>query len=106
MIFLFEDEFENDMRYLYAYCSHCNIIFKLGCLHYNGGCTSNVFNCHFIKKQKHKDTNIEYEGMPKFDDKDYWFNNVNNMEVLKMYCPHNNNKCKKSSRENDDYCVL
>ena len=93
------------MRYVYSYCNHCNIIFELGCMHYVGGCTDNVFNCHFIKKWKHKVSNIEYEGMPKFDDKDDWFNNVNNIEVLEIYCPHNNNKCKKGYN-NDSICKI
>lgn len=104
--FLFEDEFENDMRYALGYCNFCKIIFKLGCIHNNGGCTDNVYNCHFIKKWKHKVTNIEYDGMPKFDDNDDWFNNVNNVEVLQMYCPHNNNKCKTSCYKVDDMCDL
>jgi len=94
--FLFEDEFENDMRNVYRYCSFCKIIFQLGCMHYNGGCTSNVYNCHFIKKWKHKTTNIVYEGMPLFDNYEDWFNNVNDVVVLKMHCPHNNSKCKNS----------
>ena len=98
--FLLEDEFDNDMRNVYSYCNHCNIIFTLGCDHYNGGCTDVIYNCHFIKKWKNKITNIEYEGMPKFDDKDDWFNNVNNVEVLEIYCPHNHVKCTKI-RETD-----
>ena len=104
--FLFEDEFENDMRYVYKYCNQCNIIFKLGCVHYIGGCTDNVYNCHFIKKWKNKVTNIEYEGMPKFTDEDDWFNNVNNVEVLEMYCPHNNNKCGNIYNNNNCICNI
>lgn len=95
--FLYEDEFENDMRNLYKYCEFCKIIFKLGCRHCIVGCTSDVFNCHFIKRWKHKVTNIEYEGMPQFDDSNDWFENVNNVEVLEMYCPHKGDKCKNSS---------
>jgi len=104
--FLFETEFEDDMRNKYRYCDSCHIIFQLGCMHYNGGCTSNVFNCHFIKKWKHKVNNIEYKGMPIFDNEDDWFNNVNNVEVLQMYCPHNKNKCKNSYHNNEDKCEL
>ncbi len=96
--FLFEDEFENDMRNQYRYCKFCKIIFRLGCDHYNGGCTDNVYNAHFVKKWKHKVTGIEYEGMPLFDDENDWFNEVNNIKILKMYCPHNNNKCKTKGR--------
>lgn len=104
--FLFEDDFENDIRYIYKYCDYCNIIFQLGCVHYNGGCTDDVYNCHFIKKWKHKVSNIEYKGMPKFDDKDDWFNNVNDIEVLEMYCPHNNNQCIKSRENNYNNCFI
>ena len=93
--FLFEDEFENDMRNKYKYCDFCKIIFELGCYHYIGGCTDNIYNCHFIKKWKDQDKDIIYEGMPQFDDSEDWFNNVNNIEVLQMYCPHNNHKCNK-----------
>lgn len=104
--FLFEPEFDNDMRCTYTYCDDCNIIFQIGCEHCNRGCTDNVYNCHFIKKWKHKITNIEYDGMPKFDNVDDWFNNVNNVDVLQMYCPHKNNKCKKTCYEINDICNL
>lgn len=94
--FLFEDEYENDMRYVYRFCENCKIIFELGCTHFVGGCTDNVYNCHFIKRWRDKSTNIEYNGMPQFEDADDWFNNVNNVEILEMCCPHNNNKCTKT----------
>lgn len=104
--FLFEDGYENDKRNVYRYCDFCKIIFELGCMHYNGGCTSNVYNCHFIKKWKDKITNIEYEGMPIFDDKDDWFDNVNNIEVLQMYCPHKGDKCKQTTYQVKEICNL
>lgn len=104
--FLFEDEFIDDMRYKFKYCNHCNIIFQLGCVHLIGGCTESTYNCHFIKKWKDKISNIEYDGMPMFDDVDDWFNNANNVEVLEMYCPHKNNKCKEETRINLDMCNL
>ena len=104
--FLSEDEYANDMRNLYSYCEHCKIIFKLGCMHYNGGCTDNTYNCHFIKRWKDKINNIEYEGMPMFDDNEDWFNNVNNVEILQMYCPHHNDKCKKNKSKINGECNL
>lgn len=106
--FLHEDEFENDMRYAYnySYCNNCNIIFQVGCIHRHVEYDDNIYNCHFIKKWKHKVTNIEYEGMSMFDDEDDWFNNANNVEVLQMYCPHNNNKCTKSFNDNNFECSL
>jgi len=104
--FLFEDEFDNDMRRLYYYCKCCKIIFELGCKHCIVGCTDDTYNCHFIKKWKDKLTNIEYQGMPIFDDEDDWFNNVNNVEVLEMCCPHNGYKCSKTYHENTRNCWL
>jgi hypothetical protein len=95
--FLFDSEFDDDLRNTYRYCDHCNIIFELGCVHSNRGCTDSVYNCHFIKKWKDKSTNIEYEGMPLFTDKHDWFENVNNVLVLQMYCPHHGNTCEKTS---------
>jgi hypothetical protein len=60
-------------------------------MHYNGVCTSNVFNCHFIKKWKDKVNNIVYDDL---------------IEVLRMYCPNNNNKCKKKLYNFYDTCKL
>jgi hypothetical protein len=104
--FLFEDEYDNDMRNLYHYCNTCNIIFETGCLHHNGGCTDNTFNAHFIKKWKDKRTNEEYDGMPLFDGEDDWFNNVNHIEVLEMYCPHKGQICEKNHHPISYKCKL
>ena len=101
-----DDEYANDMRNSYIYCGSCKIIFELGCMHYSGGCTDNVYNSHFIKKWKNKITDENYEGMPQFDDAIDWFDNVNNIEVLEMYCPHNGNKCKNTIYEIKETCEL
>jgi hypothetical protein len=94
--FLFEDTSEDDMRTMYRYCDKCNIMFNIGCSHAVAGCTSDVYNGHFIKQWKDKTTNIVYNGMPQFDNAYDWFDNANNVEVMEMFCPHNNNKCKKA----------
>lgn len=94
--FLQNDEFENDMRNLYPYCDKCKIIYSLGCKHNIVGCTDDVYNGHFIKKWKDKTTETNYEGMPLFDNTDDWFKNVTNVEILEMFCPHNNYKCPKT----------
>lgn len=86
----------DDMRFKYSYCNHCGIIFSLGCTHSDRGCTDNIFNCHFIAKWKNKITNVEYDGMPKFDDDIDWYDNVNNVEILQMHCPHDGKICKKT----------
>jgi hypothetical protein len=68
------------------------------------GCTSNVYNGHFIQKWKdNTNTNDIHEGMPQFDNVDDWFNNVNNVNVLQMYCPHKNAKCTKSYYDVNKY---
>lgn len=94
--FLYDNEYMNDVRQEYSYCNDCNIIFEVGCIHYCGGCTDNTYNCHFIKKWRDKPTNIEYQGMPQFEDENDWFENANNVEILQMYCPHKNDKCVKN----------
>ena len=104
--FLYGDEYDNDMRNTYLYCNSCKLIFKLGCTHFEGGCTEDVSNGHFIKKWKNKITDEKYEGMPQFDDASDWFDNVNNIEVLEMYCPHNGNKCKNTRFEITGTCKL
>lgn len=102
--FLMEDEYDNDMRILYLYCSKCKIIFEHGCTHAINGCTDDVFNRHFIKKWRDKTTNIEYDGMPIFEDQNDWFDNVTNVVVLEMYCPHKGNRCVKSHRDASKLC--
>jgi len=93
---------DDDMRLEFNYCNKCKILFKVGCMHYVGGCTDNIFNCHFIKKWKHKKTDIVHNGMPLFDDEDDWFNNANDVIVLQMYCPHKSSLC--SSQFNNIDC--
>jgi len=99
-------ENENDMRIEYKYCNKCKIIFELGCTHAAIGCTDNVYNAHFIKKWKDKITNIEYEGMPEFDDENDWFNNVNNIQVLQIHCPHIGAHCSKTRHPVTEYCNI
>jgi len=47
--FLYENEYNNDMRNEYFYCSSCKIIYNTGCIHNMIGCTDNIYNAHFIK---------------------------------------------------------
>lgn len=84
------------MRREYKYCDSCKIIFKVGCYHCVLGCTDSIYNAHFIQQWKNKIDNEIFDGMPKFDDIDDWFNNVNYVEVLKLYCPHKSYKCQKN----------
>ena len=94
-----------DMRYKYRYCSSCKIMFETGCTHNRGGCTSDIYNAHFIKKWKNKLTNIEYDGMPQFEDTDDWFANAVNVEVIENYCPHRTARCVKTSYAfSPNYC--
>lgn len=105
--FLFDKEYENDNRSMYSYCESCKIMFMLGCTHYASESTDDVYNCHFIKKWKHKITNIEYDGMPKFENTKDWFDNANNIDVLKMYCPHNGARCRHGYHDDKYFgCLL
>lgn len=96
----FDDNCDNDLRCSWSYCDTCKIIFEVGCMHYNGGCTSNVYNAHFIKKWKMKDSDIIFEGMPAFDNSDEWFDKANNIIILEKWCPHLGNKCKQGYSNN------
>lgn len=105
--FLGDPQYDEDMRNTFRYCDNCKILFNLGCMHYAGGCTDNVYNCHFIQKWKNKSTNETHEGMPQFEDTEDWFNNVNNVDVLQMYCPHKSNICKSTRYTiNNETCDL
>jgi hypothetical protein len=86
----------DDMRHNneYPYCNNCNIIYRLGCIHSNHGCTDSIFNCHMIKKWKLIYSDQIFEGMPIFDDSNDWYNNANNIIVLELWCT--GNKCSRS----------
>jgi hypothetical protein len=98
----------NDNRLDYDYCARCRIIYEVGCMHNYVGCSDNLYNAHFIKRRKDKTTNIEYHGMPQFEDTNDWFNNATNVDILEMFCPHQNNKCINTGHEmdSDDDCEL
>lgn len=98
--FLYEDI--NDIRRKFQYCDNCQIIYQVGCMHSCLGYTDNVYNAHVIKRWKFN--NVEYEGMPKFDDVNDWFNNSNNIEILEMYCVHKNDKCVNTRYDFTDKC--
>jgi hypothetical protein len=104
--FLFDDFHEDDLRYVLKYCSKCKILFDVGCVHSLQGCTSNVYNAHFVKRWKNNVTNMVYDGMPQFEDTNDWFTNANNIEIIEMYCPHKNAKCFKSHYPNAHCCEL
>lgn len=88
---------DNDIRYDFHFCLKCGIIFKLGCIHANAGCTDDNYNVHFIQQWKNKLTGEVFDnGMPYFANEDEWFENANNVIVLKLFCPHSNAICKKS----------
>lgn len=103
--FLFEDyKFDHDMRNLYKYCNFCKIIFDVGCLHNNNESTNVTYNCHFVKKWIDNTTKITYDGMPEFDNEHDWFDNINNIKILEMYCPHKGNKCSKTDNKTNEKC--
>jgi hypothetical protein len=84
----------SDNRIDFMYCKKCKIMFEYGCYHkYNG--TDTKYNCHYITKWRNKINNIEYMGMPLFDDdgddndndNNDWFDNANNVEPLEWCLP-------------------
>ncbi len=104
--FLYEDEYCDDMRCprKFNYCEFCKIMFKVGCVHNVLGCTDNVYNDHFIQSWRDKTTGIDYVGMPQFEDTDDWFENANNVEVLRMYCPHKAAVCSRQRNPTVAHC--
>ena len=83
-----------DLRIEWQFCDKCKIMYEDGCVHYDGGCASYVYNAHFISKWKYKNGTEIFLGMPKFDDEDEWFDKANEIEILDKHCPHMSNRCK------------
>ena len=104
--FLYKDEYENDMRRTYNFCANCKILFQIGCMHAEFGCTDGVYNGHLIKRWKDKKTNIEYNGMPIFDSVDDWFNHVNDVEVIEKFCSSNGARCNRGYKIREKGCFL
>jgi hypothetical protein len=93
-----------DLRSNMNYCEKCGIMFGVGCVHAENGCTSNVYNSHLIQSWKNKLTEEVYEqGMPQFENVDDWFDNANNVEIIKMFCPHKADNCKKAYYKKEDH---
>jgi hypothetical protein len=50
---------------LFTYCSNCKILFDIGCVHSENGCTSNIYYGSLIKNFYY---NLKkYDGMPLFE---------------------------------------
>ena len=90
-----DDEDEDDLRNL-AYCEGCRIIFDMGCIHAEEGCSASYLNGHMIGKWKYKTKEEIYIGMPQFDDLADWYNHVNDIEILGWVCPNNGVHCDKA----------
>lgn len=86
---------------LLNYCSKCRILVFLGCTHGVFGCTDDIYNTHFISEWVNKKTGEKFSGMPQFDDNQDWFDHVNDVQILKYYCPNKNSICPNSY---DDVC--
>ena len=97
------EEIENDEnnKFHLKFCRECRIIFDIGCMHGCNGCTSDVYNAHFIRKWKYRGE--EYIGMPQFDDIEEWFQEVNNIEILEMCCPNRGIICDRPGYSKDKY---
>jgi hypothetical protein len=104
--FLYDVDFdsEKDNRTKYYYCKPCGILFEVGCTHSMQGCTSSIYNGHIVKKWLDKNTGEIFSSMPVFENEDDWFNNVNNIQILKMYCPNRAKRCSKTSYPISEGC--
>lgn len=87
-------------------CQQCLIIYFTGCVHSVNGGTDDCYNVHLISEWKDKTTNEVYIGTPKFDDIDDWYNNCDNIEIIKKVCPNYGWKCEKTIYENKGKCEL
>ena len=97
------DEFKYDLNYsklcdeddtiFENYCNACHIIFRVGCMHQEHGCTDSTYNGHLICEWTNTKTNEFFEGMPYFEDADDWLENVNYVKINRWCCPNKNNIC-------------
>jgi len=92
----FIDAINGNRQQVYPYCAHCKIIFYNGCIHGVNGCTDNCYNGHLISKWKNLKTNEIFNGMPKFESIEEWYNNLENFEILDWKCLGTNKFCEKA----------
>lgn len=90
-----DDDDDDDDRLGLDFCSACGILFESGCTHASNGCTADVYNGHLIKRWKDKSTNIEYDGMPQFNDRQEYNDRWKDVQVLSMMCLNNGLHCTK-----------
>jgi hypothetical protein len=72
-----------------SYCGSCRLISFGGCTYEENGCTDGKYNGHFIAEWIDKKTGETYIGMPRFDSNQEWFDRVNDIKIVKLYCPNN-----------------
>ncbi len=94
---------DDDLHYN-NYCECCGIIYEDGCTHLECGCTSSLYNAHFISKwQKISDGQI-YVGMPFFKDHIDWEENASNIKILEWICPNTYKHCDGNSLYSKKNC--
>lgn len=71
----------------YEFCEYCGIIFNIGCVYKVRGCTSDIYNGHFIGKWKYKGE--IYVGMPQFAALDELQDEIKDIEILEWICINN-----------------
>jgi len=104
------DNPEYEPNHDFDYCTKCNILYCIGCVHSVAGCSDNTFNGHLIGKWKY-DGNV-YVGMPCFDNLDEYLEKYKNIEILEEICPNNGIQCENSFYSKDEFpeyydnCVL
>lgn len=75
---------DDDIRVEYTFCNKCGIMYELGCMHGENGCTSGIYNGHLIKKYEYEGD--VYEGMPHFENEEEWFREAPKIKVLEQIC--------------------
>jgi hypothetical protein len=79
--------YKDDVFEDYEFCEGCGIVFDIGCKYEVRGCTSDIYNGHFIGKWRYKEQT--YTGMPQFSSLDELHNEFKNIDVLEWVCINN-----------------
>ncbi len=79
-----DNYYKDDVFEDYEFCDRCGIIFDIGCAYEVRGCTSDIYNGHFIGKWRYKDQ--IYTGMPQFASLDELHSEIADIEILEWIC--------------------
>ena len=97
------DDYYEQLHDGFDFCDRCKILYDIGCKHAANGCTSDIFNGHYVSKWRYIPSNEVNVGMPQFDNTADFENEIMNIEVLEWSCPNNGIHCTKGSYSKDKY---